>query len=331
MDKLNVGVIGCGHICSEHVKNIKMCSRMHLVGVADLRREAAEEMKKQWGAEYATDDADKLIGDANIDALLIFASHNAHLELVRKTCEEKKPFFVEKPLALTTEECRKIQAWVKKSAIKNQVGYWFRHSPLTTKVSQAIPSPYLIIARCLRGGGEGFDAKKMIDEADVKAKSGYFDQAGYLFDVVLQLMPSNPVSIQTVSLSESNDVSNTICSHLKFENGAVAAVINGDIGSGGFLGKWFFEIIGGSVNATIVDYRKLVFSPDTLEGVEENEYYNGFREQMDMFARYVLEGGASPMDVWEASKPTLLMEKSVESVKGNRSVPVTADELLTPR
>ena len=66
-------------------------------------------------------------------------------------------------------------------------------------------------------------------------------------------------------------------------------------------------------------------------GIEENFYHNGFDEEMEMFADLAIEGGASPMDAWEACIPTLIFEKAVESMRTGRAVPVdVAKEFYLP-
>jgi hypothetical protein len=49
---------------------------------------------------------------------------------------------------------------------------------------------------------------------------------------------------------------------------------------------------------------------------------NGFDEEMEMFANYCLNGGPSPMDVWEASIPTLIVEKAVEAMQSSKPVAI---------
>jgi len=329
MDKLRVGIIGAGYIGGLHLPNVLACPRMKLIGVADLWLEAAEKIKTDGGAEFATTDPELIVDNPGIDAVLIFTSHHSHFELLGKVCRARKPFFVEKPLALTIDHVRQIQRWVKDSNVKNQVGYWFRHSPLIRRAAQAIPRPYAVLARCCRGGGPEFDPRRLIEQADPTAKSGYLDQAGYLFDVVCRLIPSEPVLVQGLCVSDR--LTNTVSAQVKFADGAIATCLNSDLGVGGHLKKWFFEILGGALSASIHHNADLIFNPATEPGITGNAYFNGFNEQMGLFADYCLDGGPSPLDVWEASVPTVLMEKTLESARTGRSVAVGLHECLIPK
>ena len=65
-----------------------------------------------------------------------------------------------------------------------------------------------------------------------------------------------------------------------------------------------------------------MFDGTDESGIEQNRYHNGFDEEMAMFAKLCLTGGPSPMDAWEASIPTILFEKAVESMRTVLPVPV---------
>ena len=53
---------------------------------------------------------------------------------------------------------------------------------------------------------------------------------------------------------------------------------------------------------------------------------DGFDEEMAMFASLCIDGGKSPMDAWEASIPTLIFEKAVESMRTGKPVPVDVEK-----
>lgn len=320
MEKLKVGIFGCGYICKLHLQNILNCQQMEVIALADVNLKAAEKLKHVSGAKYVCSEPDRLIADDSIDAFLIFTPTKSHVNLIEKICEIKKPFFVEKPLGVSYNDCLKIQSLVKKSGVANQVGYWFRYSPLTAAVKRIIKNPYMLLARCIHGSTDDFDYQKKMVERDLIAPNGYLENAGYLFDIALQLISSDPVSIQSMSCTEH--LTNTISSNMKFANGALATIVHSDIGPGGFLDKWFFEILGGSMNATIHNWKNLYFTPDSSLDVQDNSYHAGFDKQMQMFAYYVLENTESPLDVWLGSLPTLLMEQSLISASKNETVEI---------
>ena len=109
---------------------------------------------------------------------------------------------------------------------------------------------------------------------------------------------------------------------MRFENGGIGTSIFSDLGSGGILPKHYAEVHAGETSAATLRFGNLVFDGTDEPGIEENRYHNGFDEEMEMFADLAIQGGASPMDAWEACIPTLIFEKAVESMRTGKAVAV---------
>lgn len=109
---LRLGLIGAGFIGKVHASCIAQTPRARLVGVFDVNRAAAEAAARG-GARIATT-ADQLIGDPNVDAVIIASSTDTHGELARKAIAQGKAFLCEKPLdralASAVETVRRAQA-----------------------------------------------------------------------------------------------------------------------------------------------------------------------------------------------------------------------------
>lgn len=125
-------------------------------------------------------------------------------------------------------------------------------------------------------------------------------------------------------------VSSTVVTTVKSANGAVGCSFYSEVGLGGLLGKWYYEVFGGKVNAAIDGYTRVLFGGASKE-VFEYDYHEGFRQQMRMFSQCVLKDLPSPLDVWEASVATILTEKAIESARKGVAVPVNLAEEMLPR
>ena len=68
--------------------------------VADPRPDAGRALARQLGARSTTD-PHELITDADVDAVVIAASSEAHTELIIAAAAVRKPIFCEKPASLT--------------------------------------------------------------------------------------------------------------------------------------------------------------------------------------------------------------------------------------
>jgi hypothetical protein len=63
----------------------------------------------------------------------------------------------------------------------------------------------------------------------------------------------------------------------------------------------------------------------------EHVYASGRDDEWERFANYLLEGGPSPLDVYEASIPTVLMEKAIASARSGAPVAIDLYAALGPR
>ena len=83
------------------------------------------------------------------DAVVIATHHDLHPRLAVAAADAGKHVFVEKPLALTLEGCRKIGAAVARNGVQLMVGFQARHSPFVTVAREAIPRPRVLVGEMI--------------------------------------------------------------------------------------------------------------------------------------------------------------------------------------
>jgi predicted dehydrogenase len=327
MDRqLQTALIGCGGISGAHLPNILNTPEMHLLATMDVDEDAARRRAEQAEAEYFTTDLDRVLGDDRIDAVFICSTHDTHADLVVKACEAGKHIFAEKPLAMTLEEARRVQRAVHESGVRLMSGWWFKHSPVTRRLREVVTRPYFILFTCRLSSPQHSDPD---DDLGPYGRNGILDAAGYNLHWIWHVMRSQPVEVYAMGFDGRPTNTSTIS--IRFENGGTGQSIYSTLGTGGILPKHYAEVQAGSVSAATLRFGNLVFEGTDEPGIDENRYHNGFDEEMKMFARLCIEGGPSPMDAWEASVPTLIFEKAVESMRTGQPVPVNIeDEFYLP-
>ncbi len=108
--KLRMGVIGCGVMGKRHCADIKNSELMELAAAADIRKEAAEEAGAEGGAEKIYTDANSLINDAGVEAVVIAMPTFARTELALKCFKAGKHVMLEKPVAMNSGEVERMMA-----------------------------------------------------------------------------------------------------------------------------------------------------------------------------------------------------------------------------
>ena len=101
-DTVGVGMIGAGAIGRIHARNLaKRTHGARLAAVMDVDAERAETVAAASGAGRVYADADALIADPEVDAVLIASPDATHAELALACIDAGKPVLCEKPLATT--------------------------------------------------------------------------------------------------------------------------------------------------------------------------------------------------------------------------------------
>ncbi|KMM36782.1 Gfo/Idh/MocA family protein [Guptibacillus hwajinpoensis] len=109
MDKIRIGVIGCGNISDIYLTNLRELESLEVVAVADLNHEKAVEKANKYGIDLVLG-VDELLDDDAIDLVLNLTIPAAHAEISLRVIEAGKHVYSEKPLAITLEDGRKVLA-----------------------------------------------------------------------------------------------------------------------------------------------------------------------------------------------------------------------------
>ena len=130
MDKLRLGHLGCGGISQlAHHEAIRKAHNVQWIALCDV----AEDLCKEVGARYRVPklhfDHEELFADPDIDAVSIAVAHHFHAPLAIAALEAGKHVLVEKPLAVTVEECEQIVAAVERSGKQLQMACMKRYDP----------------------------------------------------------------------------------------------------------------------------------------------------------------------------------------------------------
>lgn len=138
---LRFGVIGTGAIGREHMNRIQyVLSGGEIVAVADYKKEFAEKAIADLKIEAKVyENAHDLIKADDVDVVLITSIGSTHAEYVLGAIEAGKYVFVEKPLATTAEDCKKIvEAEAKAGKKLVQVGFMRRYDKGYVQLKNAI-------------------------------------------------------------------------------------------------------------------------------------------------------------------------------------------------
>ena len=122
MCKLKVGIIGLGGIARSHCDAIATLDDVEVVAVADLFEEKRREYMEKYGIPRGYKTHTELLQDDDVDAVAVVLGHQLHHQLTVDACDAGKHVLVEKPMAISLQQCDDMIAAAAANNVKLMVG-----------------------------------------------------------------------------------------------------------------------------------------------------------------------------------------------------------------
>jgi predicted dehydrogenase len=106
MDKVGIGIIGCGNISEAYIKAALGFPLLDIRALADMRPEAAHERARQFGLRACS--VEELLRDDNIEIVVNLTIPAAHVDVGLQALRAGKHTHSEKPLGLTVAHARTL-------------------------------------------------------------------------------------------------------------------------------------------------------------------------------------------------------------------------------
>lgn len=214
MEKIKIGVIGCGHLGKMHLKNLKEISKedpnVELTGIYDIDFLKSKEMSVNHNI-IAFEKLDDLLN--NIDAAIIVTPTSTHFQIAKDTLGKNIHTFIEKPVTASLKEAYELKKISQQSNSIIQIGHIERFNPAILSLGNTDIRPTFIESHRI----SNFNPRG----TDVSVVQ---DLMIHDIDIILNLVKSKVKSIDASGvaiISNKIDISNA---RIKFENGCVANI-----------------------------------------------------------------------------------------------------------
>jgi len=122
------GLFGCGRIGAMHAANLARHAGAELVAVYDVQPRAAEAVAQATGARMVAE-AEAILHDRGIDAVLIASSTDTHADLLEAAATAGKAVLCEKPIDLDLARVDAAKAAIAGTDVPIMVGFNRRFDP----------------------------------------------------------------------------------------------------------------------------------------------------------------------------------------------------------
>ena len=323
-ETIRMALIGCGGMGRSHLRRAGEVPQLDFVAYADAFEEAAASARQEYGGRYHTTDVDRVWHDDGVDAVLIATHHDSHPRLAKQAAAAGKHIFLEKPMALTIEECLEIEEAVEKAGVKLMMGFKFRFAPLVAKVKEVVPHPLVTVGQSLHRNMRGWAL------TPERGGGPVLSNGCHAFDLVYWLNESEPVRISAAGGSlthpEHGLVDNAAVS-VQFANGSIASIVAGDSGDARYTSKFFFEVLDGQRTATLYDRcHKVMFGDCELDSVSVDDLPpaaradpEGVRGELQAWARCLLQDSDPPAGPRDGTRATAMVLKAFEAIRSGKT------------
>jgi predicted dehydrogenase len=215
MNKLRVGVVGVGHIGSNHARLYTNMPGVDFAAIYDVDLAKANAIAKKYRVTAAKS-LEEFI--ESIDAASVATPTNTHHEIARALLARGKHVLVEKPITDNTAHATELAEIATQHGLILQVGHVERFNPVLSALEARLTHPRFI------------EAHRLSPYPDRSTDIGVvLDLMIHDLEIVLHLVRSAVQNIDAVGvpvLSKGEDIANA---RLRFENGCVANITSSRI------------------------------------------------------------------------------------------------------
>lgn len=212
MKRINVAVIGVGHLGQHHARIYSQLHDIKLVGVVDSDINRANQIAQQYHTKaYPT--IEQLLNHEQVNAVSVVVPTSAHFNIAQFFLNKGIHCLVEKPITASLNEATELVQISNQEKLVLQVGHVERFNVAVRELSKLLNQPRFIESHRLAP----FDPR-------VKDVGVVLDLMIHDLDIILAVVASPIVAIEAVGvavLTNHEDIANA---HIKFENGCIANV-----------------------------------------------------------------------------------------------------------
>lgn len=327
---LQVALVGAGNLARwSHVPNMQKLPDVVLRAVQSGGGVRARNHAERFGAQYATTELDEVLRDSAVDVVMIMSRNQYHAAQSIAALKAGKHVFVEKPMAITEEECREVVRVVKETGRHLMVGFNRRFAPDYVAVKNTLrgrSGPVVIGCRVNSPGISG--GYWMADPAIGGAILG---EACHFVDLFYWMLESEPVAVSAYSLptGKSEPVGeNNLVASFRFADGSIANLTYSTVGSKTSGGERL-EVFQPGSGAVTEDFKGHTVKKSIASRTRRMFPNKGYPEQLDAFFTAIRKGTPQPVDARDGARASLVCLKMMESCKLQQPVAIDLDAALS--
>ncbi len=313
---------------------IANCRRTRVAALVSGHPEKAREVADKYGVSaksiYSYETFDQIRDNPDVDVVYVVLPNSMHAEYAIRAARAGKHVFCEKPMALTTEECREMIDACKKANVRLAIDYRCRFEPNNRFAIETVRGGSLGTTRTLsidHGFNIGDPSQWRLKRA-LAGGGSLVDIGIYSLQAARYLTGEEPTHVSAFLESAANDprfkeVEENVTFQLRFPSGAIANCSS----SYGYAAQSHYRVIGtkGWIDlepATFYGGHKIrVFDGDSVaDRTQPGPPDAQFSAIMDHFSECVVDGKEPLTPGEEGLRDVEIMTAIYEAARSGKTI-----------
>jgi predicted dehydrogenase/threonine dehydrogenase-like Zn-dependent dehydrogenase len=326
---LRVALVGAGNLARwAHLPNLVKIPDVSLHAVYSASGARGKSYARRFGAAYCATDYEEILKDPHIDVVLILSRNQSHCSQTVAALRAGKHVFLEKPMALTDEECREIYRAVDESGKLLTVGFNRRFAPFYVEQKEQLArrsGPAVISCRVNSPGISG-----SYWMADPSIGGAILGEACHFVDLMYWLLETEPVSVSAYSLplQQKDPVgTNNMVASIRFADGSIGSLNYSTVGSKTSGGEQV-EVFAQGIGVSTEDFKKLTIKTKMRKRRSRLWPDKGYASQLERFLKAVRTGEQPDVTVRDGARATVVCLRMLESARTQNPCVIDLESVL---
>jgi len=243
--KLNIALCGLGNYASLLAEGLQVSEYCQLAGIVTGTPSKAENWKKKYNIPekniYNYENFDSIVKNKDIDLVYVVTANSLHKELTVRAAKAGKHVIVEKPMAITIEDCEEMIKACNENNVQLAMGYRLHYEPNHLEVKRLGQEKVLGQVRFIEAslGYSTYDFRNINTPVDLNARNQWrlnkklagggtlINLGVYCIQVSRYVLGEEPIAVtaQFGTVNNKNmfaQVEENITWQMEFPSGAVA-------------------------------------------------------------------------------------------------------------
>jgi predicted dehydrogenase/threonine dehydrogenase-like Zn-dependent dehydrogenase len=326
---VGVALIGAGNLARWiHLPNLKKTPGVRLLAIQSSSGARAKSYALRFGAEYCTSDYNEILSNPAVHAVVIVSRNQQHAAQALAALRAGKHVFVEKPMALTADECTALYRAVRESGKQLTVGFNRRYAPSYIRLKEQISKRTAPAVLSCRVNSPGLSGSYWM--ADPATGGAILGEACHFVDLLYWLLDSEPTEVFAASLptgSKDPIGQNNVVASFSFADGSIANLTYCTVGSRTSGGERVEAFVPG-VGASAENFRESVVRTSLVRKRSSWFTEKGFDAEMRAFFAALRDGKPAAVTVRDGVRATLGCLRILQSAREHSRCSLDLDGFL---